>query len=493
MARELVLDEPGDELLRRVQAERGRRSLEYFVRFVRPEYDLQAFHVRLIAEIQRWADAPEPYPLVLSLPPGHGKSEYAKLACAWLLVRDPEQRVAYVSYGSDLAQAHFESLLEILGGEQAVQLYGELIPPEGKGGRTKEGAPALQGDGHLYARGREQGLTGLRIDTGVMDDLLKDDIEASSLSTREAAWRWITRVMRTRKRVGRPLRLLMLATRWHLDDPTGRALAKIRGAREVRFPALKEGGPTEQDPRSEGEALWPEQMSAEQLDEERELDPYGFAALWQQDPVPDGGAMIKATYLARRWESLDALQHAPGRWVQSWDCRNDGKDLKRSSQVAAHLYFEPLMEPANAYLIDKRGGPWSPEETLEQFDAAQLDPLWSRATIRLIEAKADGKMILSLRQRRYPGMTPITPTEDKVTRLRAVLPFLAALNVVLPQVAAWLGQVLSDLTAFPAALHDDDVDALTQYLAWRWVPALDKGGPPPNPLERLRARQGRKP
>lgn len=469
--------------------ELGKRSFLFFVRLMRPEYELQPFHLRIIAEIQRWADAPEPYPLVLSIPPGHGKSEYAKLACAWLVVRDPEQRVAYVSYDSDLAKIHFEGLLEILGSDGAVRLYGPLVPEQSSGGRTKEEAPLVQGSGHLYARGRDQGLTGRRLDVGAMDDLLKDDVEASSATVREKAWRWITRVMRTRKRVGRPLRLLMLATRWHLDDPTGRVLAKIKGAREVRFAALKEGEPTDDDPREVGEALWPQQMSAEQLHEERELDPYGFAALWQQNPVPDGGALIKAAYLERRWGAIEALTHQPGRWVQSWDCRNDGKDLKRSSQVAAHLYFEPSGAPGEAYLVDKRGGPWSPEETLAQFDLLQLDPLWARATIRLIEAKADGKMILSLRQRRYPGMTPLTPTEDKVTRLRAVLPFLAALNVLLPEAAPWLGQVLSDLTSFPAALHDDDVDALTQYLAWRYLAPVDKA-PPPNPLARLRARQG---
>lgn len=481
-----------EEMARAVNAELGRRSFAHFVSLIKPEYELEPFHHAIIAEIQRWADAPDPYPLVLSLPPGHGKSEYAKLACAWLAVRDPEQQTAYVSYDSGLAQHHFDGLLDILGSEAAQTYYGALVPPESKGGRTKEECPLLQGSGHLYARGRDQGLTGRRLDHGVMDDLLKDDVEASSASLREKAWRWITRVMRTRKRVGRPLRLLMLATRWHLDDPTGRVLAKIKGAREVRFAALKEGEPSEADPRQPGEALWPTQMSAEQLHEERELDPYGFAALWQQNPVPDGGALIKAAYLERRWEAIEALTHQPGRWVQSWDCRNDGKDLKRSSQVAAHLYFEPASASGEAYLVDKRGGPWSPEETLAQFDLLQLDPLWARATIRLIEAKADGKMILSLRQRRYPGMTPLVPTEDKVTRLRAVLPFLAALNVILPAAAPWLGQVLSDLTSFPAALHDDDVDALSQYLAWRWLPAVDKDGPKPNPLERLRARQGYK-
>ncbi len=485
--------------LRRVRAERGRRSFRVFVSMVRPSYELEPFHERICEEIQAWADSPTVYHLLLSCPPGHGKSEYAKLAAAWLFTRDIHHHIAYASYTSDLAVTQLLDLQSILESEEYVAVYGPVlnarrVVTDGKRGakKTSDYAEHLHGGGWLKAVGRGGSLTGFRVDSAVVDDLLKDDTEASSATVREAAWRWLTRVLLTRKRPGRPLRLLMIATRWHLDDPSARFVARYgQRVREVVFSALKVGPPTELDPREDGEALWPAVATREELEEARELDPEGFAALYQQHPVVEGGNIFKLGWFSERWVSLSALLHQPGEWVQSWDCRNDGKDERTSSRVSAGLWFFPERDPGRVYLVDVRAERWSPDETLLAFDDLQSDPLWSRASVRLIEAKADGKMLLSLRQRRYPGMTPISPSASKVLRARAVTPFTSAGNVILPDAARWLADYLGELTTFPSSPGDDHVDMTSQVLAWRWLVEPDRDAPPPNPLERLKRRMGR--
>ena len=104
------------------------------------------------------------------------------------------------------------------------------------------------------------------------------------------------------------------------------------------------------------------------------------------------------------------------------------------------------------------------------FDRMQADPTWRRATARLIEEKADGVMLLSLRGRAYPGMLPIKPTADKEARARLVQPIVRAGGVSVPTRAHWLADWLEEVVTFPGAANDDQVDAKTQLLAYAFAP-----------------------
>lgn len=62
------------------------------------------FHVEMAHEIAAWVTAPDPYILVLTVPPGHSKSRYVASAVAWALGRSPKLQAAYVSYSSEKAE-----------------------------------------------------------------------------------------------------------------------------------------------------------------------------------------------------------------------------------------------------------------------------------------------------------------------------------------------------------------------------------------------------
>lgn len=510
----------GSATLDLVQLKRdlARKHFKYFVRLMKPEWGwpMTWFHEHICNVLNDWYRSGDEYSLMIEMPPGHAKSWYTKLFVCWVLGIDRTTKAAYTSYNTDLAESQAAHIRDVMESDAYREIFPRSALDTRHVGSRKKGTGEMDRTpnnrsefripkygGGLRAGGVAKGLSGHRLDLGIVDDPDKDPAEARSAAEQRAKYEWYTSVLRTRKDAGRPLRLIMVLTRWHMSDLAGRVL-EADGVdwettpyawRRVRFPALKVGPPTPEDPRQDGEPLWPSGgFDAAHCNAIRRLDPISFEALWQQNPVPEGGALILATHLTERWRQLGALLNQPGRWVQSWDFRNDGKDLKRSSQVAAHLYFEPALEPGRAYLVDKRGGPWTPDESLAQFDVIQNDPLWARAQIRLIEAKADGRMILSLRQRKYGGMTPIEPKTDKVQRTRDVLPFLAAHNVIAPAddlCLPWWPQVVGDLLAFPNGAHDDDVDCLTQYLSWRYLAPVDKT-PASNPLDRLRARQGLK-
>ena len=63
------------------------------------------------------------------------------------------------------------------------------------------------------------------------------------------------------------------------------------------------------------------------------------------------------------------------------------------------------------------------------------------------------------------NVTPYRPDRDKRARLIAQSDLFAGGSIRLPERAAWLEEFVAELLAFPGR-YDDQVDALTQGLAW---------------------------
>ena len=60
----------------------------------------------------------------------------------------------------------------------------------------------------------------------------------------------------------------------------------------------------------------------------------------------------------------------------------------------------------------------------------------------------------------------IRPEKDKQTRLSAQSAKIEAGQLLLPTKAPWLDDFKAELLAFPYGRHDDQVDALSQFLGW---------------------------
>ena len=65
-----------------------------------------------------------------------------------------------------------------------------------------------------------------------------------------------------------------------------------------------------------------------------------------------------------------------------------------------------------------------------------------------------------------PGIIPVEPDGSKTARAHAVTTFFEAGNVLLPhpEHCPWAREYIAELTRFPGASHDDQVDATTQAL-----------------------------
>lgn len=321
--------------LRERAVRKARRSLLDFTRFTFPQFSPAAFHLRYYDVLTRFAEG-EFKKLMIFMPPQHGKSEGStRRLPAYLLGLDPDLRIAIVGYSSPMARRFNRDVQRVIDSpEFAATFPGTALAgmSEAESGRWVRNADEFEIVGHrggLKTVGVGGPLTGSPVDVLIIDDIYKDAMSAWSSVVRSSIADWYDTVAASR--LHNDSRQLIVFTRWHEEDLAGRLLAlegefspnNPNGWRVVIYPAIKEGGPTDEDPREEGEALWPELHSLEKLEAERERNPKSFASLYQQNPRPLEGLLYDRPF--RDWEVIPATRR---RVVKNYtDTADEGGDF----------------------------------------------------------------------------------------------------------------------------------------------------------------------
>ena len=284
-------------------------SFKEFAQRVYPFMEFSPFHSSYYSVLEAYA-AGRISKLIVSVPPQHGKSMGATtLLPAYMLGIDPDMRIAIASYSGTLASKFNRRVQRILDSKEYGEIFPETTIKQGTKPlgyiRTSDEVEIIGHKGELISVGREGALTGNRVDCFILDDLYKDAMEAQSPVVRENCWEWYTSVVRTR--MHNASRELIVFTRWHEEDLIG-TLLRNEPYRELHsledidavgrdewlvlnYEALKSSPATQLDPRSEGEALWPAQQSAELLLSKRRLDPVRFEAMYQGHPSSREGLL----------------------------------------------------------------------------------------------------------------------------------------------------------------------------------------------------------
>jgi predicted phage terminase large subunit-like protein len=400
--------------------------------------------------------------LIISMSPQEGKSQrISRRLPLWALTRDPEMRVAIASYELSVARRWGRAIRDDI-----------LVHPEL--GLILRGDVAAQHewqlDGHeggLYCVGVGGPLTGRPVDMMIIDDPVKDREQADSLVYRKRVWDWWVDVASPRLAPGAPVVLVL--TRWHEDDLAGRLVNAADGHiwRVLNIPAQAEA---EDDPlgRRPGEFLESARGRTEQQWEAIKVRAGSrtWASLYQGRPAPAEGAIFKRewikTYDQPQWSTGDdgtrrALNMSTV--LASWDMTF--KDSAAADFVVGQVWGR---RGADVFLLDQMRGRWSFTETLQRVQ--QLAARWPGASTKLIEDKANGTAVIDSLRKKITGLVPINPTESKIARAEAVSPFVEAGNVHVPSpsLCPWAGDFIEELTSFPSAAHDDQVDAATQAL-----------------------------
>ena len=234
---------------------------------------------------------------IINLPPQEGKSSRtARAATVWALSRNPDRRVVLGSYSETLAAGHSRWARDRL--RDAAWLSLALDP----GQATRADWRIDARDGGVRAVGVSGSVTGFPVDWLIIDDPHKNREEADSLTMRDKVWDWWTDDLQSR--LSTDAVVIVIQTRWHEDDLTGRLLAEDAalpvGEREWRvlnIPALCEDPDTDPLGRDRGEPLLSVRgpRRATQWEGIRVKNPRTWASLYQGHPTPREGGIF-------RWE-----------------------------------------------------------------------------------------------------------------------------------------------------------------------------------------------
>ena len=460
------------EYVRRIERELLRRSatkhLDSFILYTYADYQMGWVHKEIcdtLDQFLRDVEAQKSPRLIICQPPRSGKSEIvSRRFPAYALGKNPDLQIIATSYSSDLVFRFNRDVQRIIDDD----IYREIFPSTTLNGRnvktdtrasyirTSDLFEVVGHKGSYRSTGVGGGITGQGADILIIDDPIKDRAEANSPTIREKLWDWYTSTAYTRLSPGGGV--IVMATRWHTDDLIGRLIQKMQeGSGDdfnvITYPAIAEH---DEPHRKAGEALHPERYDLEQLNAIRQtIGPQDWSALYQQRPVPEGGAVFKIDAF-KRWNSTN-LPPAFDQILGSWDMTF--KDSKSSDYVVGQVWGR---KGVDLYLLDLFRGQWDFTKTLEMF--ALMTAKYPRTHRWLIEDKANGSAIISVLKKQIHGITPITPTESKLERAYAVTPLIEAGNVYIPESATWLANFEDELLNFPAGAHDDQVDSMTQAL-----------------------------
>lgn len=416
-------------------------------------YRPAAHHELLIAHLEELESDPDTDVLLVFMPPGSAKSTYVNnLFPAWYAARNPDRNVLTASHSSELAERwgrKTRNLIAAHGDDLGVAI-------------SEDSAAAYRwattAGGEYLAVGVGVGIAGFRADLGIIDDPFGSREDAESRRVRDRVWDWYSDDFSTRLKPG--AKRVIMHTRWHDDDLAGRIIRKLdaikRPYRILSLPAQA----LLRDPlgRAPGEFLWDDDgygYGAQLRQRKDEADTRTWASLYQQNPVPDGGAFFE-----RQW--LKPAAATPDRATMHVYGASDYAVTREGGDYTVHIVVG-LDPRGEMHVLDL----WRRQADSGEWIAAWCDlvkkwrPLgWAEETGQIRAAL--GPMIDAEARRTgaYVQRVQFPTRGDKAVRAQSIRARMSMRGLYVPNGAPWLQDFEAELLRFPAGVHDDQVDAL---------------------------------
>lgn len=442
--------------LEQAEVEWARRTMLGFTHYTMPTFTPNWFHRQYYAMLDRFARG-EIKKLAIYVPPQHGKSEGStRRLPAYLLGKDPNLKVAVVSYSSPKARKFNREIQRVISTPEYARAFpattlnsSNVVSVAGEWLRNSEEFEVVNHRGGLKAVGVGGPLTGDPVDVLIMDDLYKDAMSAWSDTIRENVRDWYDTVATTR--LHNDSRQLMVFTRWHHDDLGGTEATVENGWTVLKFPALKMSPPNEYDPREVGEALWPEKHARAELERRKAKNPSVFSALYQQEPTPSTGTIFQ-----RDWFHIIADEQWPldlESYGTDWDLAYTKEEHNSASAFVTSARKE------NDIYIEDLDFKWLEFPALIKWMKSIRGPHY-------IEAKASGKSARQTLNDAGVSAIEVAKDTDKITAARLIAPVCeSGLVYIRASVAEKLFEdERQGLLRFPGGVNNDLVDAFVQAI-----------------------------
>lgn len=457
-----MADKP-EEMARRELARRQLCQTNFlpFVMRFNPDYQAGWVHKDICRRLEKFSDdvAARLSPrLILTMPPRHGKSQLtSKSFPAWHLGKHAQHEIMACSYSGSLSMGFSRLNRELMRDPAYKVLFDTRLHPDSQGA---EAWMTTDGGGYTSA-GIGGAITGKGAHALIIDDPVKNREDAESESGRSNAWDWYTSTAYTRLAPGGGV--LLILTRWHDDDLAGRLLGAMKeGADQwtiVNYPAEAKD---DELYRNAGEALHPDRYDLDALSRiKKAIGPRDWAALYQQDPVPDEGAFFqKEDFEWYDYNDPDALPDQK-EMVEytAWDLAI-GQKQENDFSVGGVASID---QKGHLWMRDLVRGHWGALELCKQI--LTFHKKWRAARSGIEKGQIEmsiGPFLNEIKKEmglwdfRYTELKP--GRQDKVARARAIQGMVQSRKVHIPYNAPWTEDFISELLRFPTGLHDDQVD-----------------------------------
>jgi predicted phage terminase large subunit-like protein len=409
---------------------------------------------------------------IINLPPRHLKTTIGSICLsAWTLGRNPHTKVMVLAGSEELAEEISRPVRDLMRTEWFMKAFPTTRLSKSK---SRKMDFATTAGGGLFAASIHSNVTGFGGGLVIVDDPvgIGDAVNLDKLNKINEKFQNEVLSRLDNHRTGT---VLIIMHRLQEHDLCGYVLQQGGWTRTV-LPLIAPRTKTfdlgfRKWKRKKGEVLRPDAFSKQDI--RRLQKGSNFQLLWQQNPLGNSFKAVKRKHFGTFEQqpdvgvvlsidtSLIAGEDSSFNVVQAW-CR-DGK---------------------NYFVIDQ----WRDQCGYERLRKRTLAMARRhRPAVILVERTGNGAALIDELHHRHRTIA-IVPDGTKLDRFRRVCRLIYSGKVLLKKDAPWREELLEELTHFPVAPTDDQMDAATQALAWLSEnPALAKpparavcanGGPP---------------
>lgn len=346
-----------EEIKKHARIELARRRLFDFCQLLYPRFylDDRAFLRDFCDRLQDFVENSEKRVLVVNMPPRHGKSLTATSLASWLFGKNPSNRIITASYNETLSTLFARTVRNTIKTQKAGEriVYGDIFPATRiKYGEASAQMWSLEGSSQpsYLATSPTGTATGMGGNFVIIDDIIKNHMEAYNERVLEEHWNWFNNTMMSRLE-GENYKIIVIMTRWANGDLAGRILDSFeKDVEKIEYPAVSKKGEMlcEGILSKEKYAMITQSMNvdiAEANYNQKPIDVAGrlYKDLMEWDNLPDSGWLERLNFTDTADTGADFL------------CSINGVSDDKNFFITDLVFSDEAMEktePAVANLLD---------------------------------------------------------------------------------------------------------------------------------------------
>jgi hypothetical protein len=454
-------------------------NLIKFCKYTKKDYEMIAtqgwvwIHQRItdkLEAVERW----EIKRLMIFVRPRMWKSELASIRFpTWCLWRNSKRKIVIASYWSDLASDFWRKWKQVVEWQEFKNIFTDFNLSKDKREWWNWETSKWW---WVYTIWVWWALAWKWFDIWIIDDPVKDRLEAESPTTQQRVIEWYTSTFFTRKQ-SQDSAIILMMTRWNVNDLAWYLLNEEKNWGDkwevLTIPAID---------KEWNEIIWEWKWDKWHiLSEKANISPKDWAALYQQDPIASSSNIFKLSdlryYLQSDFEREDwILKKEDLKCIISVD---PAFSSSWQSDDAVVLWIWKHKLTGNYYQLDWYAWTSAPSQTfqviLSMYDSMTMD--WYKIEFIWVEKvninKQQTKFIEDLKvflkaKWRYITVTEYDPKGKKEDRIKFNLEPKVSLNAIYLRKdmadKSFIRRLEDQLYQFPNSKKDDIMDCLTQWV-----------------------------